>query len=44
MAVYDTMRRMSCPLHTVNMGLTVGIGALLCAVGTPGHRMALPNR
>jgi len=43
LAVYDVMRRMTCPLVTVNMGLTVGAGALLCAVGTPGSRYALPN-
>ena len=42
-AVYDTMRRMTCPLRTINAGLTVGMGALLCAVGTPGERYALPN-
>merc|ERR1712146_628633 len=43
-AVYDTMRRMTCPLRTVNAGLTVGMGALLCALGTPGERYSLPNR
>ena len=43
LAVYDVMRRMTCPLHTVNIGLTVGTGALLCSVGTTGHRTALPN-
>ena len=43
LAVYDVMRRMTCPLHTINIGLTVGTGALLCSVGTAGHRMALPN-
>eukprot|EP01041_Mallomonas_annulata_P010189 gene10189-21235_t len=36
-AVYDVMRRMSCPLITINMGLTVGMGSLLCAVGTKGN-------
>ena len=38
LAVYDVMRRMTCPLITVNTGLTVGIGSLLCAVGTTGKR------
>jgi len=42
-AVYDTMRRMTCPLITINMGLTVGMGSLLCAVGTSGQRYAFPN-
>lgn len=43
LAVFDVMRRMTCPLITINTGLTVGMGALLCAVGTPGKRFALPN-
>ena len=43
LAVYDVMRRMTCPLITINAGLTVGMGALLCAVGTQGSRYALPN-
>ncbi len=43
MAVFDVMQRMKCPLVTINTGLTVGIGALLCAAGTPGKRFALPN-
>ena len=43
LAVYDVMRRMTCPLVTINMGLTVGAGALLCAVGTAGSRFAFPN-
>lgn len=42
-AVYDVMRRMTCPLITINMGLTVGMGALLCAVGSKGKRFAFPN-
>jgi len=43
LAVFDVMRRMTCPLITINAGLTVGMGALLCAVGTSGQRYALPN-
>ena len=43
LAVYDVMRRMKCPLKTINAGLTVGMGCLLCAVGTSGMRYALPN-
>lgn len=43
MAVFDVMQRMKCPLVTINTGLTVGIGALLCAAGTPGKRSAMPN-
>ena len=42
-AVYDTMKRMSCPLRTINMGLTVGMGCLLVSAGTSGERFATPN-
>lgn len=38
LAVYDVMSRLKCPVVTINMGLTVGMGALLCAVGSPGQR------
>jgi len=43
LAVYDTLQRMTCPIITINTGLTVGMGALICAAGTPGMRYALPN-
>mmetsp|Transcript_24991 Transcript_24991/g.55452 ORF Transcript_24991/g.55452 Transcript_24991/m.55452 type:complete len:349 (+) Transcript_24991:55-1101(+) len=43
LAVYDVMQRMTCPIITINAGLTVGFGALLCAMGTPGRRFAFPN-
>jgi ATP-dependent Clp protease protease subunit len=42
-AVYDMMQKMTCPLITINCGLTVGMGALLCASGSKGQRYALPN-
>lgn len=42
-AVYDVMSRMTSPIKTINMGLTVGMGGLLCAAGTPGMRYAYPN-
>jgi ATP-dependent Clp protease protease subunit len=43
LAVFDVMRRMTCPLITINMGLSVGMGAVLCAVGSQGQRFAMPN-
>ena len=43
MAVYDVISRINCPIITVNTGLTVGLGALLCAAGSKGKRYALPN-
>ena len=42
-AVFDTMKRMTCPLITINTGLTVGMGALLCSAGSSGKRYATPN-
>jgi len=42
-AVYDMMKKLSCPLITVNVGLTVGLPCLLCAAGTKGSRSAFPN-
>lgn len=43
LAVFDIMMRMKCPITTINMGLTCGMGALLCAAGTSGQRYAMPN-
>ena len=43
LAVFDVMRRMTCPLITINTGLSVGMGAVLCALGTEGKRFAFPN-
>jgi ATP-dependent Clp protease, protease subunit len=43
LAVYDVMRRMTCPIITINIGLTVGMGAILCSAGTPGQRYCFPN-
>ena len=43
LAVFDIMMRMKCPIITINMGLTCGMGAVLCAAGTPGERWAMPN-
>lgn len=43
LAVYDVMRRLKCPIITINIGLTVGMGAVLCSLGTPGQRYAFPN-
>jgi ATP-dependent Clp endopeptidase proteolytic subunit ClpP len=43
LAVFDVMRKLACPLVTINMGLTVGVACLLSAVGTSGQRFAFPN-
>lgn len=43
LAVYDVLRTLSCPVETINMGLTVGLGCLLVAAGTNSKRLATPN-
>lgn len=37
------MQKLSCPVQTVNVGLTVGMSALLCAAGTSNMRSIMPN-
>lgn len=43
LAVFDVIKRLKCPIITINMGLTVGMGAALCALGSKGNRYAFPN-
>jgi len=43
LAVYDTMKSLDCPIMTLNLGLSTGMAAFLCAAGTPGLRYSLPN-
>ena len=43
MAIYDCMQYVSCPVHTVNVGLCIGQASLLLAAGERGHRSMLPN-
>jgi ATP-dependent Clp protease protease subunit len=42
-ALYDTMRTMSFPINTLNLGLCAHMGAFICAAGTPGQRTTLPH-
>ncbi len=42
-AVYDTMRYIKPPIHTICMGSAMGMAALLLAAGTKGCRASLPN-
>jgi ATP-dependent Clp protease, protease subunit len=37
------MQRLSCPIETINMGLTTGISCLIAAAGSPGLRKGFPN-
>ncbi len=43
LAIYDTMRYITCPISTVCMGQAASMGAFLLSGGTKGMRFALPN-
>ncbi len=43
MAIYDTMRFLSCDVKTYCMGQAESMGTVLLAAGTPGKRHALPH-
>ncbi len=43
LAIYDTMRYISCPVSTVCMGQAASMGAFLLSGGTKGMRYSLPN-
>ncbi len=42
-AMYDTMRYIRAPVHTLCMGTACSMGSFLLMAGEPGHRAALPN-
>ncbi|CAM9586191.1 unnamed protein product, partial [Discosporangium mesarthrocarpum] len=42
-AISDTMHYIRCPVYTIGVGQAFGLGAMLLASGTKGHRSALPN-
>ncbi len=43
MAIYDTMRFLSCDIKTYCMGQAASMATVLVAAGTPGKRYALPH-
>jgi ATP-dependent Clp protease protease subunit len=43
LAMYDTMRFIKSPVHTLCMGTARSMGSFLLMAGEPGHRAALPN-
>ena len=43
LAIYDTMRYITCPIATVCMGQAASMGAFLLSAGTKGMRFSLPN-
>jgi ATP-dependent Clp protease protease subunit len=43
LAMYDTMRYIRSPVHTLCMGTARSMGSFLLMAGQPGQRAALPN-
>jgi ATP-dependent Clp protease protease subunit len=43
LAIYDTMRFVSCDVATICVGQAASMGALLLAAGSQGKRSSLPN-
>ena len=43
MAIYDTMKGLSCDVSTLCLGMAASMGAFLLAAGTKGKRYASPN-
>ena len=43
LAMYDTMRYIRAPVHTLCMGTARSMGSFLLMAGAPGERAALPN-
>jgi ATP-dependent Clp protease, protease subunit len=43
LAIYDTMQHIRPDVQTVCCGISMSMGALILAGGTPGKRMSLPN-
>ncbi len=43
LAIYDTMKHISCDVSTVCCGMAASMASVLLAAGTKGKRMILPN-
>lgn len=43
LAIYDTMQYISCPVHTVSIGLSASMGSIILTGGEKGKRFALPH-
>jgi ATP-dependent Clp protease, protease subunit len=43
MVIYDTMRMMKSPVHTICMGLAASMGSILLSGGVKGKRMIYPH-
>lgn len=43
MVIYDTMKMISSPVHTICMGLAASMGSILLSGGEKGHRSIYPH-
>ncbi len=43
MVIYDTMKLISSPVHTICMGLAASMGSILLSAGEKGKRLIYPN-
>ncbi|MGC4232385.1 MAG: ATP-dependent Clp protease proteolytic subunit [Niabella sp.] len=43
MVIYDTMKMISSPVHTICMGLAASMGSILLSGGEKGHRYIYPH-
>ncbi len=43
LAIYDTMQYISCPVHTVSMGLSASMGSIILCGWEAGKRYSLPH-
>lgn len=43
LAIFDTMKGLSCDVSTICLGMAASMGAFLLAAGTQGKRFAMPN-
>lgn len=43
MAVYDTMKLISSPIHVIVTGMAASMGSILLSAGTKGHRYIFPH-
>ena len=43
LAIYDTMKFISAPVHTSCVGIAMSMGSVILMAGAKGHRVALPH-
>lgn len=43
LAIYDTMQYISCPVHTVSIGLSASMGSIILCGGAKWKRFSLPH-